>query len=57
MNELKPAAWYVRFGFWLCEKAGHFPDYVWIQGGYCNYRCSMCRKIISERTSRKFSDE
>lgn len=41
--------WYVRLGFWLCEKADH-PWLVsgWIYNGHYHRDCRICGRIVSE---------
>jgi hypothetical protein len=41
--------WYTRFGWWLCEKAGHpMPLKGWIFNGYYHRDCRFCGRIVSE---------
>lgn len=43
--------WYVRFGWWLCEKTGHVWYHGWIYDGHYHKDCKLCRRIISKRIS------
>ena len=41
--------WYVRFGWWLCEKTNHlWIRNGWIYNGYYHRECRLCNRIISE---------
>ena len=41
--------WYIRFGWWLCEKLGHpFPLKGWIHDGHYHRDCRLCGRIVSE---------
>ena len=40
--------WYVRLGWWLCEKLGHIGAKSWIYNGYYHRDCRICGRIVSE---------
>ena len=41
--------WYIRLGWWLCEKTGHLGARSgWIYNGYFHRDCKICGRIVSE---------
>lgn len=41
--------WYIRLGWWLCEKLGHpLPRKGWIYDGQYHRDCRLCGRIVSE---------
>ena len=41
--------WYVRLGWWLCEKTGHLvTKQGWVYGGHYHRECKLCGRIVSE---------
>ena len=41
--------WYIRLGWWLCEKTGHLGARAgWIYDGYFHKECKLCGRIVSE---------
>jgi hypothetical protein len=46
--------WYVRFGWWLCEKLDHpLIRKGWIYGGHYNRDCRLCGRIVSKPVREK----
>lgn len=45
--------WYVRLGWWLCEKTGHLRSHGWVYNGYYHRDCKLCGRIVSEPTKEK----
>lgn len=45
--------WYIRFGWWLCEKTGHIGSSGWIYNGHFHRDCKICGRIISEPIKEK----
>lgn len=41
--------WYIRFLWWLCEKAGHIGSHGWIYNGHYHRDCKLCGRIVSEK--------
>jgi len=41
-------SWYIRFFWWLCEKAGHPLSHGWVYAGEYHRDCRLCGRIISE---------
>ena len=41
--------WYVRLGWWLCEKLEHpFPVRAWVYNGRYIRECRWCGRVVSE---------
>ena len=41
--------WYIKLGWWLCEKTGHLGvRKAWIYDGSYHRDCGWCGRIISE---------
>jgi hypothetical protein len=40
--------WYVRFGWWLCDKLGHIGARGWIYNETLHRDCRICGRIVSE---------
>jgi hypothetical protein len=46
--------WYIRLGWWLCEKFGHpLPRKGWIYEGQYHRDCRLCGRIVSEPLHEK----
>lgn len=39
--------WYIRLGWWLCEKTGHLrTDKPWFYKGHKHCVCKLCGRIV-----------
>ena len=42
--------WYIKFGWWLCDKTSHLGARGgWVFNGFFHRECKLCGRIISER--------
>jgi hypothetical protein len=41
--------WYIKLGWWLCEKTGHLGvSRAWTFNGYYHRDCAWCGRIVSK---------